>query len=110
MAAIEYEIGEELDDLKITWLDPLEDGSNIRDFSSGWTFEFKLGVLDSAAVLTKTTGITGAATAPNIIIAFAPEELVVAKNTYTGQLRARRTSDSKDLVTQFDMTIKAVVT
>jgi hypothetical protein len=105
--AVEYEIGEELDDLAITWTDS---GGNLRNFASGWTFEFKLGVLGSAAVLTKTTGITGAATAPNVTIAFAPEELVVANNTYVGQLRARRTSDSKDLFTQFDMTIKQVVT
>jgi hypothetical protein len=105
--AVEYEIGEELDDLAVTWTDSV---GNIRDFASGWTFEFKLGVLGSAAVLTKTAGITGAATSPNIVIAFATEELVVAANTYTGQLRARRTSDSKDLFTQFPVTIKAVVT
>jgi hypothetical protein len=105
--AVEYEIGEELDDLAVTWTDS---SGAIRNFASGWTFEFKLGVLGSAAVLTKTTGITGAATAPNVTISFAPEELVVASNTYVGQLRARRGSDSKDLFTQFDMTVKAVVT
>jgi len=105
--AVEYEIGEELDDLQITWLDPL---GAVRQFASGWTFEFKLGVLGSAAALTKTTGITGANSSPNVTVAFAVEELVLAASTYTAQLRARRTSDNKDLFTQFDMTIKPVVT
>ena len=105
--AVEYEIGEELDPLEITWLDA--DG-NVRNFASGWTFEFKLGTIGQTALLTKTTNITGAATGPNVTINFAVDELVVVAGSYTGQLRARRTSDNKDLYTQFAMDIKAVVT
>jgi hypothetical protein len=51
--AVEYEIGEELDNLDITWLDA--DG-NVRNLSSGWTFEFKLGTEGKAALLTKRPG------------------------------------------------------
>ena len=105
--AVQYEIGEELDDLQVTWLDP--DG-NVRNFSTGWTFELKIGQTGSAAVMTKTTGITGSATAPNLVVTFAAEELVMAAATYTAQLRARRTIDSKDLFQQFEMAIRPVVT
>jgi hypothetical protein len=105
--AVEYEIGEELDNLDITWLDA--DG-NVRNLSSGWTFEFKLGTEGKAALLTKTTGITGAATAPNVVIAWAVDELVVPAGSYRGQLRARRTSDNKDLMTKLDMVINPVIT
>jgi hypothetical protein len=106
--AVSYEIGEELDDVKISWPNP-ETGEP-RDFSTGWTFEFKVGVLDSVAVLTKTTGITGAATFPNITIAFAADELNIAAATYVGQIKCRRTADSKDLIQQFDFPVTRVVT
>ena len=106
--AVEYEIGEELDPLEITWLDA--DGV-VRDFATGWTFELKLGVLGQAAVLTKTTGITGSdgPQGPNVTIDFAVDELVVPAAAYTAQLRARNGA-TKDLITQFDMTIKQIVT
>lgn len=104
----EFEIGEELDDIELTWND--SDGV-IRNFASGWTFEFKLGLIGSAANLTKTTGITPAATAPNVTIALAANDLdTIPAGDYIGQVRARRTSDNKDLITQFPVTIKAVVT
>jgi len=105
---VEYEIGEELDDIEITWNDSL---GALRQFASGWTFELKIGALASAALVTKTTGITGANTAPNVRIAWSAGELdSVPAATYTGQLRARRTADSKDLFQQFDFTVKSVVT
>lgn len=104
--AVEYEIGEELDPLEITWLDA---AGNVRNFASGWTFEFKLGNIGQAALLTKTTGITGASTGPNVTLTWAVDELVVPAGSYTGQLRARNAS-TKDLYTQFDMTIRPVVT
>jgi hypothetical protein len=104
--AVEYEIGEELDPLEITWLDA--DGG-VRNFASGWTFEFKLGTLGQAALLTKTSGITGNNNSPNVVIDFAVDELTVPAGSYKGQLRARNAAN-KDLFTQFDMTINAVVT
>lgn len=106
--AVEYEIGEELDDIHISWPDP--NTGEPRDFSTGWTFELKVGMLGSVAVLTKTTGITGNNVFPNIVIAFAADELNLAAATYVGQIKARRTSDNKDLIQQFEFPIKQVVT
>lgn len=57
----------------VTWLD--SDGAVI-DFSSGYTFELKLVSVSAGTVaLTKTTGITGAATAPNITAQWSSGEL-----------------------------------
>jgi hypothetical protein len=107
--AVSYEIGEELDDLHVSWPDPRT--GQPRDFSGGlWAFEFKVGDLDSVAVLTKTTGITGAATFPNVVIAFAPDELNIAAKNYTGQVKARRSADNKDLICQFEFPVTRVVT
>jgi hypothetical protein len=106
--AVAYEIGEELDDVKISWPNP-ETGEP-RNFASGWTFEFKVGQLGQVATLTKTTGITGSATFPNIVISFAAGELEIAAATYTGQVRARRTADNKDLICQFEFPVNQVVT
>lgn len=52
------------------------------DFSTGYTFTFKLGAVGSAAAFTKSTGITGAAGAgveptgtPNVTLSFTAGEL-----------------------------------
>lgn len=72
------------------------------DFSSGWTFELKLGVaprrpqgIPGAAVLTKTTGIAGAAGAgeepngtPNVVVTWAGSELDHPYGSYVWQLKA----------------------
>jgi hypothetical protein len=106
--AVEYQIGEELDDIQITWNDSL---GGVRQFATGWTFELKIGALASAALVTKTTNIVGANTAPNVTISWAAGELdTLPAGTYTGQLKARRTADSKDLIQQFPFTMTAVVT
>lgn len=104
----QFEIGEELDDIELTWTDA-EGG--LRPFLTGWTFEFKIGLVGSAANVTKSTGITGANTAPNIIIALAANDLdAIPAGEYIGQVKAHRTADNKDLITQFPVTINAVVT
>ena len=81
-------------DLKFWWED---EGGNLIDFSSGYTFSFKLAIsLASTAAFTKTTGITGGAGAgaeptgtPNITISFTAGELAaVAARTYVWQLTA----------------------
>jgi hypothetical protein len=75
------------------WL--LDADDNLIDFTTGNTFEFKLGSAGAAAVLTKTSGITGAAGSgtelggtPNVTITFTPDELLVPADTYRWQLRA----------------------
>jgi hypothetical protein len=91
MTDIFYTVGAELPDIDFIW----HDSANvIIDFSIGWTFTFKL---NTEPAFIKTTGITGAATAPNVIVSFAANELsTITPGIYAGQLWARRTADSKD--------------
>ena len=70
------------------------------DFSSGWTFEVKVGTL------TKTTNITGAASGV-ITVAWAASDLDQTPNTYTAQLVATRTSDSAQCTVTELLEIKA---
>lgn len=103
MSVITWERTAELPDIQIWWTDS---AGALIDFSSGYTFTFKIGTPGSAAVHTKTTGITGATGSgdedsgtPNVTIAFSTGELdAVASGPYTWQLTARRTADSKDRV------------
>lgn len=71
MAIIYYE-GAELPDVEITWLDP--DG-NVINFASGYTFAVRIGIAGESAQVTKTSGINGAAAAPNITISWDAGEL-----------------------------------
>lgn len=114
MASVELVRGAELPETAIWWTDR---AGNLIDFSSGYTFTLKLGHAGSAAVHTKTTGITGAAGSgtdptgtPNVSIAWAAGELdAVAVTSYTAQLTARRTSDSKDRIKTFTFTLTAEI-
>jgi hypothetical protein len=71
MKTLRYTKGDE-DPLKITW--PKDDGT-LYDFSSGFTFRARIGNPAQAALVQKTTGFTGAATAPNLTVAWAVNEL-----------------------------------
>ena len=73
------------------WL--LDDDGTLIDFSSGWTFSFKIGRLGAAALLTKTTNITGGAGAgveptgtPNVLITWTAGELNLTAGIYEWQL------------------------
>lgn len=57
------------------------------DFATGYTFEVKL-LLGTVVALTKTTGITGAATAPNVTVAWAAGELNPTPGRYRLHLTA----------------------
>jgi hypothetical protein len=82
------------EDIKFTWRDSV---GAVIDFAAGFTFELKVGSVSNAAELTKTTGITGATTAPNITIVFTADELAgVPVGLRTAQLRARQTAGNKD--------------
>ena len=95
----EYTIGDSLADLSIYWT--ADDGS-YRDFSTGWTFQVKVGN-ENGVTFTKTTGITGAAgssTVASIVIAWATtNELstITTAGDYYCQVRATRTADGKPL-------------
>ena len=62
-----YRKDQEAPALTLTWKDYT---GAVRDFSSGYTFTAKvaLATAPTTIVLSKTTGITGAATAPNITV------------------------------------------
>ena len=92
-----------------------EDGALI-DFSTGYSFTFKLGSPGAAAVLTKTSGITGAAGSgtergggtPNVTITFAAGELAaLTAKSYTGQVTA--TISGQDRVFQFGFRLAKVI-
>lgn len=75
------------------WL--LDDDGTLIDFSSGYTFEFKVGGAGSTAILTKTTNINGAAGAgtepsgtPNVTITWTAGELALTPGSYGWQLTA----------------------
>jgi len=103
-AYLEYIQGSDLPDAAITWRDR---NNAIIDFSTGHTFSLKVGTPGSAALLTKSTGITGAATSPNVTIAWATsgELNTLTTGVYSGQLKATRNSDSKDRYLPVDIRI-----
>ena len=57
MSVLRYHRTAELPELAM-WLE--DDAGALIDFSSGWSFELKIGTPGSPALLTKTTGIAGA--------------------------------------------------
>jgi len=59
---------------EFNWIDV--NGATL-DFSSGWTFKLTIGRPPNAAVLTKTTGLVGRSTSPNLFVNWAPNELAV---------------------------------
>lgn len=92
-----YTQGADLPDLPITWQDS---AGAVIDFSTGYTFEVRVGSRGSAAAFSKTTGITGAATAPNLTIQWATsgELNTLAAGRYSVQVTATRTSDNRQRV------------
>jgi len=105
-----YTLGDELGDAEIDWAD--SDGTVI-DFSSGYTFSLKVGTKGSAALFTKTSGISGAATFPNITVAWATTgELnsITTPGGYVLQITATRTADSKTRTLQGRLVIEDRVT
>jgi len=92
MNIVKYHRGAERPTLRM-WL--FDDSGALIDFSSGYSFSLKIGTPGVAAVLTKTSGITGAAGSgtapggvPNLVVAWAADELDIAVNTYEWQLTA----------------------
>jgi hypothetical protein len=69
---------------------------NLIDFSTGYTFSFKIGYPGQAALLTKTSGIVGAAGSgvdptgtPNVTVTFSAGELDnVPRGKYEWQITA----------------------
>lgn len=101
---IEYVQGSELPSVVVSWKD---DQGVIIDLT-GYTFELRT---DTTPTTIKITGITGAATDPNVTIDWAAGELdAIVPGAYSAQLWARRTSDSKDRVLPLTLRITAAIT
>ena len=73
------------------WL--LDDDGTLIDFSTGYTFVWKIGRLGAAALLTKSSGITGAVGAgveptgtPNVQVTWTAGELNLTAGIYEWQL------------------------
>lgn len=91
-----YRADQELPGDAIVWRDR---DNNLIDFSTGWTFTVKICLYGTTAVLaSKTTGITGAATSPNVTIAWSATDFtaLTAGAMYAYFLYARRTADNLD--------------
>ena len=92
MSGVHYYQGAERPSLSL-WL--LDDDGTLIDFSSGYTFSFRIGQVGVAAVLNKTSGITGAVGAgseptgtPNVTVAWLSGELDITPGSYEWQLVA----------------------
>ena len=81
------------------------------NYSTGHTFEVKLATAAApgTAVLTKTTGITGASGGV-VTVTWAPNELDLAPGRYLAQLKITRTADSHELTIQKPLTIALRIT
>lgn len=106
--SVPYTQGAELPDLTFEWRDST---GALIDFSSGYTFVLKLGTPGQAAVLTKSTGITGAATNPNVTVVWATsgELNTLTPGVYTLQLIATRSSDSKQRILTDSLSLRQAI-
>ena len=81
-----YRADQEVPSFAVDWYD--RDG-NLINFATGYTFEVKLINQSTGTVaLTKTTGVTGAATSPNVVVAWATGQLAITPAVYRLHLTA----------------------
>jgi hypothetical protein len=87
MSGFIYYTDQESPSFAVAWSD--RDG-NLIDFSTGYTFELKLVHRSTGTVgLTKSAGIVGAATSPNITASWSAAELAaVTPGAYRARLKA----------------------
>lgn len=112
MAAVSYYKTAERPDLEL-WL--TDQSGALINFAAGYTFVFKIGYLGETALVTKSSGITGAAGSgtevsgvPNLTISLSAGELdSVAASLYIGQVKA--TTGGLDRFYQFDLELRDVV-
>jgi hypothetical protein len=98
---VRFEEGSDLPALALDWRDS---AGAVIDFSEGWTFTFV--VARGEVLFTKTTGITGAATAPNVVVDFgATERRLLARGAFDARLTAQR-ADGKRRVYELVLLIE----
>lgn len=105
MQKVEYVRGSELPVLSITWYDA---DKNLIDFSTDHSFTLKIGNIGEVALLTKTSGIQGAAMAPNVVVTWSTtgELNTLPGGTYHAQLTAQRIADGKERTMRFTFEIE----
>jgi hypothetical protein len=94
-------------DERPAWVGTVEVNGTTDDMSSGYSFTVKVAAsLSDTAVLTKTTGITGA-TGGVFTCAWAVNDLDITPGEYIATCRIRRTADSFDETVTEPLTILA---
>ena len=107
MTAWSYKQSQEDPAYAVSWL--TNAGATI-DFSTGYTFELKLKNEAGTDVLTKTSNITGAATTPNVIAAWAANELNITPGVYFVHLKANHHAQSTPLAPWTLAEVKKITT
>jgi hypothetical protein len=102
---VTYIQGSDLPDLTIEWRD--RNGALIQFQSVAHTFDLKVGHPGQAADLTKSTGFTGADTAPNVTVQWATtgELNTLTPGTYQADLTATRSGDGKQRKLRFPLVV-----
>jgi len=91
---LRYTRTDELEPVSITWYQP---NGTLYNFTSGWTFRARIGT-GSGFLVEKTTGFTGAATAPNLSINFTTGELDgIATGSYQLDVQATLTATAQTI-------------
>lgn len=105
MTPISYYKNAELPSMRVWWVD--DDGSLV-DLSTVLSWSLKIGQIGETALLTKTSGITGAAGAgnepdgtPNMVVAWASGELNLAAGAYVLQVTATMSTGDRVLSCPF---------
>lgn len=105
MTPITYYKNAEDPSTRIWWED--DDGSLV-DFSAVTSWSVKIGQVGETALLTKTSGVTGAAGAgaepsgtPNLVIVWAAGELNLAAGAYVMQVVATTTGRDRTMTAPF---------
>lgn len=96
----QYRADQELPAMALEWLD----GSGaLQQFATGWAFTVKVAKASAplAVLLTKTVGVVGANTSPNITISWTTSDFTAlaaspSGTDYVVYTYARRTADTKD--------------
>lgn len=108
MYELRYKSGAEKPDAKFWLYD--DDGTPLDLSDVGYTFTFKIGKLGQAAVLTKTTGITGAAQTgeeptgvPAVTIVWAVDDLKLSSGSWKWELIIRNTVKDRFFFGDFDI-------
>lgn len=104
MNKVEYVQGADLPDLSINWYDAQK---VLIDFTTGYTFELKVGKPGQAALVTKSSGFGASLVSPNLTVQWSTsgELNTLTPGVYRGQLKATRTADGKSRFLSFDLEV-----